>query len=429
MKRFLYSLLTLSLPLLLIACSSEEADDSVIRIGHFASLQGDIATFGQQTDNGIRLAVEEINANGGVLGKQIELITEDTRSTTQDAGLAAEKLIGKDGVVVLLGEVASSLSLVAAPIAEKEQVPMVTPASTNPAVTVDKQGNVRDYVFRVCFIDPFQGRVMATFAYENLGARRVAILSDNANDYSVGLAENFTEAFTEMGGEIVVQTAYEAKQVDFKSQLTTIRNAEVDAVYVPGYYTEVSLIAEQARDLGVEVPLLGGDGWDSPELVKGKFAEALEGTYFSNHYSVEDTTESVREFTEKYEAKYGEQPGAMAALGYDAMYIVKDAIERAGSADPQAIRDALEATENFPGITGTITINEDHNAEKSAVVLKITGGKFAYFATIDPDNPGGEDPASDADTSSSPERPEDETVETGAPREGTSTPPASDTTG
>ena len=190
-----------------------------------------------------------------------------------------------------------------------------------------------------------------------------------------------------MGGEIVVETAYEAKQVDFKSQLTEIRESNVDALYVPGYYTEVSLIAEQARDLGIEQPLLGGDGWDSPELVKGKFADALEGCYFSNHYSVEDTTAMVKAFTDKYQAKYGEQPGAMAALGYDAMYIVKDAIERAGKADPKLVRDALESTTDFSGVTGTITINESHNAIKPAVVLQIRDGKFTYFATIDPNNP------------------------------------------
>lgn len=383
MKRIISSLLLLLLPIIVIGCGSEKSDDSVIKIGHFASLQGDNATFGQQTDNGIRLAVEEINASGGVLGKKIELITEDTRSTSQDAGLAAEKLIGKDEVVVLLGEVASSLSLIAAPIAEREQVPMITPASTNPAVTVDEDGEVRKYVFRICFIDEFQGRVMAKFAYDSLGARRVAILSDNASDYSVGLSKFFRDAFLEMGGEVVLETAYEAKQVDFRSQLTGISNANVDAIYVPGYYTEVSLIARQARDLGITQPLLGGDGWDSPELTKGKFAEALEGAYFSDHYTVEDTTAHVREFTEKYEQKYGEQPGAMAALGYDAMYIVKDAIERAGSADPNAIRDAIESTENFQGVTGMITLNDNHNADKSAAILKIVGGKFTLFTTMD----------------------------------------------
>ena len=387
MKRLISSLLLTLLPIIAIGCGSEEEtseESDVIKIGHFASLQGDIATFGQQTDKGMRLAVEEINANGGILGKKIELITEDSRSTTQDAGLAAQKLISKDEVAVLLGEVSSSLSLVAAPIAEREQVPMVTPASTNPAVTVDENGTVRDYVFRICFIDPFQGRVMARFAYDNLGARRVAILADNANDYSVGLANNFREAFTEMGGEVVFETAYEAKQVDFRSQLTSIRNANIDAVYVPGYYTEVSLIAEQARDLGITQPLLGGDGWDSPELTKGqKFADALEGTYFSNHYTVEDTTAHVREVTEKYQAKYGEAPGAMSALGYDAMYIVKDAIERAGSADPKAIRDALEKKADFRGVTGMITINENHNADKAAAILKIVGGRFTLFTMMD----------------------------------------------
>ncbi|MCE2503869.1 MAG: ABC transporter substrate-binding protein [Chlorobi bacterium] len=372
---------------IMISCGGNggnEEESDVIKIGHFASLQGDIATFGQQTDKGIKLAVEEINANGGVLGKQIQLITEDTRSTTQDAGLAAEKLISNDGVTVLLGEVASSLSLVAAPIAEREQVPMLTPSSTNPEVTVDKNGNVRKYVFRVCFIDPFQGKVMAKFAKENLSTQRIAILKDNANDYSVGLAKNFRETFEAMGGEILAEQAFEAKQVDFKSQLTDIRDMNPDAIYVPGYYTEVSLIAEQARDLGITVPLLGGDGWDSPELTKGKFKEALEGCYFSNHYSVEDTTAKVKAFTEKYDQSYGELPGAMSALGYDAMYIVADAITRAGSTDSEAVTKALSETKDFPGITGNITIDEQHNAEKSAVVLMIKEGKFTYFATMEP---------------------------------------------
>ncbi len=376
--------------LLVFAGCGDSADDGAdngdgpIKIGHFASLQGDIATFGQQTDNGIKLAVAELNENGGIMGRQVELLTEDTRSMTQDAGFAAEKLIGKDEVVVLLGEVSSSLSLVAAPIADREKVPMVTPASTNPDVTVDKSGQVRDYVFRVCFIDPFQGQVMATFAYDNLGAKRVAILTDNANDYSVGLSRNFEEAFKKLGGEIVLKTAYEKAQVDFNSQLTDIRGADVDAIYVPGYYTEVSLIADQARDLGITVPLLGGDGWDSPELVKGDFAAALEGAYFSNHYSLEDTSARVKDFTTKYRGMFDEDPGAMSALGYDAMMLVADAITRAGTTESEALREALEKTVDFSGITGNITIDASHNAEKSAVVLQIRDGKFAYHTTIDP---------------------------------------------
>ncbi|MGE3803018.1 MAG: ABC transporter substrate-binding protein [Candidatus Kapaibacterium sp.] len=389
MRKLLFILLSGLLSGGIISCGEGDSnggeESDVIKIGHFASMQGDIATFGQQTNNGMLLAVEEINAAGGVLGKKIELKTEDTRSTTQDAGLAAEKLISQDKVTVLLGEVASSLSLVAAPIAEREKVPMVTPASTNPEVTVDKNGNVRKYVFRVCFIDPFQGKVMAKFAKENLNATRVAILKDNANDYSVGLAKNFQETFVGMGGEIIAEQAYEAKQVDFKSQLTAIKAMNPDVIYVPGYYTEVSLIAEQARDLGITVPLLGGDGWDSPELTKGKFKEALEGCYFSNHYSVEDTTALVKTFTEKYAKMFnGEAPGAMSALGYDAMYIVADAIKRAGTTEAEAVTKALGETRDFKGITGNITINSQHNAEKSAVVLKIKDGKFTYFATVAP---------------------------------------------
>lgn len=382
----------------MIGCGSDGSDGSdgatadggePIKIGHFASLQGPTATFGQQTDNGIKLAVAELNEKGGILGRQIELITEDTRSQAQDAGLAAEKLIGKEEVVVLLGEVSSSLSLVAAPIADREQVPMVTPASTNPAVTVENDGTVRKYVFRVCFIDPFQGQVMAKFAAEHLGAKRVAILTDNAQDYSVGLSRNFEEAFTAAGGEIVLKTAYETGQVDFNSQLTDIRQADVDAIFIPGYYTEVSLIAAQARSLGIEAPLLGGDGWDSPELVKGEFAKALEGTYFSNHYSLDDTSAAVKEFSRRYREMFdGEDPGAMSALGYDAMMLVADAIERAGTTESNAVRDAIASTAGFVGVTGAITIDDQHNAEKSAVVLEIKDGKFTYFTTIDPNDDG-----------------------------------------
>lgn len=364
--------------------SGGDIDDSEIRIGHFASLQGDNATFGQQTDKGMQLAADEINAAGGVLGKKIKLITEDTRSVAQDAGMAAEKLIGSDDVHVLVGEVASSLSLVAAPIAEREGVPMVSPASTNPKVTVNADGSVKKNIFRICFIDPFQGKVMAKFATEHLKAKKVAVLTDNASDYSVGLANNFKETFTAMGGEIVEEQAYEAKQVDFKSQLTAIKNAEPQAIFIPGYYNEVSLIAEQARALGITVPLLGGDGWDSPELTKGKFAQALEGSFFSNHYSVEDTAAKVQDFKNKYSAKYGEDPGAMSALGYDALYIIADAIKRAGKVDRAAISKALAETKGFVGVTGTTTINAEHNADKPAVVLQIKGGKFTYFSTVSP---------------------------------------------
>ncbi len=392
----LFQFLFLALFVVSLAACSDDGGDSgddagtnddnaeTIKIGHFASLTGPTATFGQQTQQGIALAVEELNAKGGVLGKQVELIAEDTRSMTQDASFAAEKLIGSDKVKVLLGEVSSSLSLAAAPIAERQKVPMITPASTNPKVTVDANGEARKYIFRICFIDPFQGKVMAKFAKENLNATRVAILKDNANDYSVGLARNFNETFAAMGGEIIEEQAYEAGQVDFKSQLTAIKATNPDAIYVPGYYTEVSLIAVQARELGITVPLLGGDGWDSPKLTEGSAKEALEGTFFSNHYSVEDTSAVVRAFTDRFNKKYGEQPGAMAALGYDAMMIAAHVMEEAKSTDAEAIVAGLNALKDFPGITGNITIDAQHNAEKSAVVLQIKDGKYAYYTTVTP---------------------------------------------
>ena len=389
MRRFFFFLLTGLLTGGLISCGEKDgsdggSDSDVIKIGHFASLQGDIATFGQQMDKGVALAVEEINANGGVLGKQSDLLTEDTRSTAQDAGLAAEKLISKDEVSVLLGEVASSLSLAAAPIADREKVPMITPASTNPKVTVDEQGNVRPYVFRICFTDDFQGKVIAKFVRENLGLQKVAIMTDNANDYSVGLAKSFRETFTSMGGEVVAEQAFEAKQVDFKSQLTAIRDANPEAIIVPAYYTEVSLIAEQARALGITVPLIGGDGWDSPELTKGNAKAALEGCFFSNHYAVEDTTAHVKAFTENYQKKYGELPGAMSALGYDAMKIVAHIIAKAGTTEAEALTKELENLKDFQGVTGNISINAQHNADKSAVIIQIKDGKFTYYTTIAP---------------------------------------------
>lgn len=363
---------------------NDGADSDVIKIGHIASMTGNTATFGQESDKGIRLAVKEINDKGGILGKKVELITEDTRSVTQDAGLAAEKLIGRDKVKVLLGEVSSSLSLAAAPIAEREKVPMISPASTNPKVTV-MNGDVRDHVFRICFIDPFQGRVMAKFASENLNAKRVAVLTDNANDYSVGLAQNFKETFRAMGGEIVEEQSYEAGQVDFKSQLTAIRAKNPDAIYVPGYYTEVSLIAIQARVLGISVPLLGGDGWDSPKLTEGDAArKALEGAFFSNHYSVQDTSARVTEFKEKFQKEYGELPGAMSALGYDAMMIVAHVMEQTKSTDAAAFVKALAGLKNFPGVTGNISIDAEHNAEKPAVVLQLKDGQYSYYTTVNP---------------------------------------------
>ena len=347
-----------------------------IRVGHYASLTGDTATFGQSADRGIRMAVEEVNAAGGVLGRPIEVITEDDRSVTEEARTAAQKLIQRDEVVALLGEVASSRSLAAGPEAQRAGIPMISPASTNPKVT-----EVGDHVFRTCFIDPFQGAVMARFAFDDLHARRIAVLFDFKQDYSVGLAEFFRKTFQQLGGEIVADERYTSGDIEFRAQLTTIRGAAPDAIFVPGYYTEVGLIAKQARELGLAVPLLGGDGWDSEKTLEIG-GPAVEGDYFSTHYAADSDDPRVRDFVQRYQAKNGGVPDAMAALGYDAARILADALTRAGKTDGAALRDAIASTKDFPGVTGRITIDPQRNAVKDAVVLKIDGGRFRYHRTV-----------------------------------------------
>jgi branched-chain amino acid transport system substrate-binding protein len=283
-------------------------------------------------------------------------------------------------VVALLGEVSSSRSLAAAPIAQAAQIPMVSPSSTNPRVT-----QVGDYIFRVCFTDPFQGAVMAKFASDTLKLKKVAILVDVRNDYSVGLQTFFRQHFKSGGGEIVAEQSYSEGDSDFHAQLTQIKAANPEAIYVPGYYTEVGTIARQARELGITVPLLGGDGWDSPKLweIGG---EALNGCYLSNHYSTDDPSPVVQKFVTEYRKRYNALPDALAALGYDAAKILVDAISRAGSTDGAKMRDALAATKDFQGVTGSITINADRNAVKPAVILKVENGKFTLVETIKPES-------------------------------------------
>src|SRR5262245_9180920 len=338
-----------------LACGSGNekggAQGGAIPIGHVASLTGDTATFGQSADRGMRMALEEINAKGGVLSRPLDLRSEDDRSITEEARTAAQKLLQRDRVVALLGEVASSRSLAAAPEAQRAHVPMISPGSTNPKVT-----EVGDYIFRACFIDPFQGTVMARFATENLNVKRVAILFDFKQDYSVGLADFFRKTFTELGGEIVADERYTSGDIEFRAQLTTIRAARPDAIFVPGYYTELGLIAKQARELGLNVPLRGGDGWDSEKTLEigGK---AVEGYYFSTHYAADSDSPKVQDFVKKYKEKYHETPDAMGALGYDTAGILADALTRAGSTDGAKLRDAIATTRDYDGVTGKITID------------------------------------------------------------------------
>jgi branched-chain amino acid transport system substrate-binding protein len=378
-------ILTLYLPaaalgLLAIAAGgcAPDVDDSVIRLGEYGAMTGDTATFGQTTHEGVLMAVEEINAAGGIHGKQVRLITEDDQGKPEQAALVAEKLITRDHVHALVGEVASSNSLAVAPIAQRYKVPMVSPSSTNPKVT--QQG---DYIFRVCFIDPFQGKVAAKFAFNSLKARTAAILRDQKSDYSLGLADVFAREFAAAGGVIVADKAYAGGDVDFKAQLTSLRDSRPDLIYIPGYYSEVGLIAKQARSIGMKQPLLGGDGWESEELYKIGGA-ALENCYFSNHCAPDSKEAVVRDFVARYMARWKHQPGALAMLGYDAVKVLADALGRSADLRGASIRDALAATKDFPGVTGTISMDADRNAVKSAVILKIRGGKAVYQETVKP---------------------------------------------
>jgi len=353
-----------------------------ILVGHVGSMTGSEATFGQSTDNGIKLAIEQWNAKGGVKGRQLALKTYDDQGKPEEAAVATTRLVVNDKVNVLLGEVASSRSLAMAPIADSNHVPMITPSSTNPRVT--KEGDkVRPFVFRVCFIDPFQGTVMAKFARDNLKVSKVAILRDVGNDYSMGLADYFLAKFKELGGTIVDDQSYKAGDQDFKAQLTAIKGKNPEAIYVPGYYTDVALISRQARELGMKQPLLGGDGWDSVKLfeIGGK---AIEGSYYSNHYASDDPSPRIQDFVKAYQARFGSVPDGLAAMGYDAAMVAFDAMSRAAEPSGVPLRDAIAATKDYPGVTGIITIDANHDANKPAVVVEVKGGKSVYVTTIKP---------------------------------------------
>lgn len=357
--------------------SVQESMVSDIPIGEFASLTGATASFGQSSHNGTKMAIDEVNAAGGVLGKPLRLITEDDQSRAGEAATVVKKLISKEKIVALLGEVASSRSLEAAPICQEAKIPMISPASTNPKVT-----DTGDYIFRVCFIDPFQGTVLSKFCLSK-GLKKVAVLTDVKQDYSVGLSEFFRTHFIANGGQIVSEQSYSSGDKDFKAQLTAIKGVEPDAILASGYYTEAGLIAIQARELQMNIPLLGGDGWDSPALVEVG-GTAVEGCFFSNHFSAEDPAPKIQEFLSKYRERFNGEPDAMSALGYDAAMILVDAIKRANSVSGDAIRQALADTRNYPAVTGLISLNAQRNADKSAVMLVVQKGKFRYVETVAP---------------------------------------------
>lgn len=352
-------------------------NSSEILIGEYGSMTGGEATFGLSTDKGIRLAIDAKNAAGGIKGKKIKLLAEDDQGKSEEAAAVVKKLITQDKVVALLGEVASTRSLFAAPIAQQYKVPMVSPSSTNPDVTKG-----RDYVFRTCFIDPFQGSVMARFTNDTLKYKKVAILKDYKSDYSLGLAEFFSKKFNELGGKIVSEQTFQTGDSDFKGQLTRIASTNPEAIFIPAYYTEVGLIARQARQLGIKATLLGGDGWDSPKLFEiGQ--DAIQGSYFSNHYASESTVPATQEFIKKFKDKYHITPDGLAAAGYDAAMILISAIEKS-DLTPSSIRDQLAQVKDYDGATGKITINSERNADKDAFIVKVDGKGLKFVTLLKP---------------------------------------------
>ena len=366
-----------------------------IKVGVYGDLTGATSSFGQSTKNGVELAVDEINAAGGVNGKKIVIVSEDDQGRPEQAKTVVSKLISQDKVEALLGEVASTNSLAAAPVAQEAKIPMITPSSTNPKVT-----EVGDYISRVCFIDPFQGAVMAKFAGNTLKAKTAAIFGDVNSDYSKGLTQFFKEEFTKLGGKIVAEEAYTQNDPDFKGQLTKIRDLKPDVIYIPGYYSQVGIIAKQARELGMNMPLLGGDGWDSPELWK-LGGDALKNAYISNHYSADNPAPEIQNFVKAYKAKFNVVPDSLAALAYDATKVLADAIKRAGGTESAKLKDAINATKDFAGVTGKITLDGKRNAVKPAVVLELVPAesKFTFKETIAPE---GSAPATAAPAANAP---------------------------
>jgi branched-chain amino acid transport system substrate-binding protein len=371
--------------LMLTGCGSTPASDSKeIKIGGNFEMTGGVANFGKMTTNGIQLAFKEANASGGVLGKQIKFILADNKSEPSEATNAITKLITQDKVALVMGPVASSNVLATLQVAQDNKIPVITATGTNAKITVDENGKVRPYAFRSCFIDPFQGTVMANFATKSLKAKTAVIYIDNSSDYSKGLAESFEAQFVKNGGVVIGKEAFLQKDQDFKSTLTRIKALNADTIFIPAYYEEVGKIAKQAREIGINVPLIGTDGWDDPKVVEIAGAEAMNNTFFSNHYSSQDTDPRIVKFVDAYKKEYGQEPNALAALGYDAGLMVIDAIKRANSTDPGKIRDALEATKDLQVVTGVITLDANHDPVKSGVVIEMKDGKQTFKEKINP---------------------------------------------
>lgn len=383
---------------LIAGCGGGAKEELVI--GEYGSLTGNDATFGQSTKNGVEIAMDELAATkqGKIGGLPVRVVVEDDQGRAEEAATVVQKLINADRVIAVLGEVASSRSLAAAPLCQEAGVPMITPSSTNPKVT-----QVGDRIFRMCFLDDFQGAVMARFTAENLKLKKVAILKDVRSDYSVGLAGFFTDAFTKMGGQVLIEQSFSAGDQDFRAQLTAIKAKKPDAIIMPVYYTEAGLIARQARELGIQAPMIGSDGWESGQLIEIG-GEALNGCYYTNHWALDQPNPALKAFLDKYKAKFNGEPDAIGGLAYDAAGVLFHSLELLAQQDPEAfkglsskqagtearkaaqqkLRDLIAATSGYSGVTGTITLDANRDASKPAVVIAIKDGKKAFETTIDP---------------------------------------------
>jgi branched-chain amino acid transport system substrate-binding protein len=367
------------------AKESSGSEGKTIKVGVNLELSGGVASYGESLENGIDIAVDEINKAGGVKGKKLEIVKVDNKSEAAEATNGAIKLTSQDKVTAIIGAATSGDTVAQAQIANDTKTILLTPSGTSPNVTVGDDGKLNEYVFRTSYIDPFQGIVAGNFAAKELNVKNAAIFADSASDYAKGLAASFKETFEKAGGKVVVEEAYVAKDTDFRATLTRIKAKNPEFIFIPGYYEEVGLIVKQARELGITVPLMGADGWDSPKLVELAGADALNNTFITNHYTSEDPDKNIQKFVTTYKEKFkGESPNAFNALGYDTVYLLADAIERAGGTDTTKIKEALENTKDFSRITGNITIDKDHNPIKSATVLEYKDGKQVFNTKVNP---------------------------------------------
>lgn len=376
MRKFLYFLFII----ITIFC---EKGEKRLKIGLIAPLTGDVKTFGESVKNGFLLAIEEANQKGGILNKKIGYVLCDDKNDPTEAANAAYKLINQDKVNAIIGSVASKASIPVSEVCEQARIVMITPTSTNPKVTIREDGTRKRYIFRACFIDPFQGKVAATFALKNLNKKTAAILYDVGNDYVKGLAEYFKASFEEGGGKVLIFESYSKDDVDFSALLTKVKRFNPDILFLPDYYTKVGLIVKQAKGIGITSTLMGGDGWDSPDILKIA-GEAIEGGYFTNHYSPEDPREEVSEWVKKYLERYGKIPDALATLAYDATNLLLTAVAHANSFEPDKIREALDKIKEFKSVSGKIVFDENGNPIKDAVIMQYKNGKVNYITTISP---------------------------------------------